>query len=106
MSKNTVIKDIGAIICGVICLVRGIWYSQDIFRNYSSSLYCFPPPNADWYNITHFILCLAGIILTVWRFFRKGKGLPYKEYEWIPLIISVVFFSVLAIWALITPWDI
>lgn len=85
MSKNTVIKDIGAIICGVICLVWGIYsfYAVVVWWNY--------------YYLPQTVLCFVSICLTVWRFFRKGKGLPYKEYEWIPLIISIVYFLVLTI---------
>ena len=48
----------------------------------------------DWYNIPQIVLCLAGILLTARRFFRKSKGLTYKEYEWIPLVISIVYWFV------------
>lgn len=85
MSKNTVIKDIGAIICGVICLVWGIYSFYVVLVWW------------DYYYLPPAVLCFIGIFLTVWRFFRKGKGLPYKEYEWIPLIISIVYFLVLTI---------
>ena len=48
----------------------------------------------DWYTIPQVLLCLSGIVLTVRRFIRKKRGLTYKEYEWIPLIISFVFHLV------------
>ena len=47
-----------------------------------------------WYTIPQFLLCLAGIVLTIRRFIRKKKGLTIKENEWIPLIISYAFFPV------------
>ena len=43
-----------------------------------------------WYTIPQLLLCLAGIALTVRRFIRKRQGLTYREYEWIPVIISYV----------------
>ena len=87
-------SDFWAIVCGAICLVRGIWFSYDVFRFHSPALYCFPPPMQDWYNIPQIVLCLAGIFLTAWRFLRKSKSLTYKEYEWIPLVISIVYWFV------------
>ncbi len=44
-----------------------------------------------WYTIPQFLLCMAGIILTIRRFIRKKKGLAIKENEWIPLIVSYAF---------------
>ena len=44
-----------------------------------------------WYTIPQFLLCMAGIILTIRRFIRKIKGLAIKENEWIPLIVSYAF---------------
>ena len=44
-----------------------------------------------WYSILQLLLCLAGLVLTIRRFIRKREGLTYREYEWIPLIISFIF---------------
>lgn len=101
MKKNPITKsDVLSILCGAICLVRGIWYIHDFFSWSDRHL------SMDyWYGIPQIVLCFVGIFLTVWRFFRKGKGLTYKEYEWIPLIISFVYSFVMSVWALVTPWD-
>lgn len=90
-------SDIGAFICGVLCLVRGIWFIVDFFR--------FLPPNANWYYVPHIILCLVGLILTGVRFYRKRKRLVFKEYEWIPLVVSIAYSFFLIGLAYLLPWD-
>ena len=94
MNKNPITKsDALAIICGVICLVWGIF----CFYAFHVSM--------DYFYIPQLVLCLVGLLLTGLRFFRKGKGLTYKEYEWIPLILCIVYYFVVIILGLILPWD-
>ncbi len=59
-----------------------------------------------FFYVPQLVLCLVGLLLTGLRFFRKGKGLTYKEYEWIPLILCIVYFFVVVLLGLLLPWDI
>ena len=90
-------SDFWAIICGVICLLQGAIFCMMIVHYYQwldGMMWEFVEPY--WYTIPQFLLCMAGIILTIRRFIRKKKGLAIKENEWIPLIVSyalsLVFF--------------
>ena len=94
MNKNPITKsDVLAIICGILCLAWGIF----CFYAFHVSM--------DYFYVPQLVLCLIGIFLTGLRFSRKGKGLTYKEYEWIPLILCIVFSFVVIILGLILPWD-
>lgn len=88
-------SDFWAIICGVICLLQGAYFCMMIVHYYQwldGMMWEFVDPY--WYTIPQFLLCMAGIILTIRRFIRKKKGLAIKENEWIPLIVSYVFCPV------------
>lgn len=88
-------SDFWAIICGVICLLQGAYFCMMIVHYYqwrNGVMWEFVDPY--WYTIPQFLLCLAGIVLTIRRFIRKKKGLAFKEDEWIPLIVSYVFCPV------------
>ncbi len=96
MNKKSITKsDVLAIICGILCLVWGIFccYASHISMDY-------------FFYVPQLVLCLVGLLLTGLRFFRKGKGLTYKEYEWIPLILCIVYFFVVVLLGLLLPWDI
>ena len=94
MNKPPITKsDLLAIICGAICLV---WV---ILGSYAFLI------SKDYYYVPQLVLCLIGIVFTGLCFFRKGKGLTYKEYEWIPLILCIVYSFILFILPLMLPWD-
>ena len=86
-------SDFWALICGVICLLQGAYFCEMMVHYYQwlngGMLWLYVEPY--WYTIPQFLLCLAGIVLTIRRFIRKKKGLAINEYEWIPLIVSYAF---------------
>ena len=81
--------DLWAIVCGVICVLQGWFFLMMFIHNHDGRLWLWLLP--DWHTIPQFLLCLSGVVLTVRRFIRKKKGLAFKEYEWIPLIIGYAF---------------
>ncbi len=82
-------SDYRAIVCGLICLLQGVYFCVMIEHFHSGRLFLYVLP--DWYTIPQLLLYLTGLFLAVRRFIRKRKGLAVKEREWIPVIVSLAF---------------